>query len=123
MQQVRRQVVCIPLFSNSPQTASSLRYEKLKADEAKKFGDVEVQLAAEISNNDLKKMVLTMVDARLGALEAISSEMLKLQSSSLESLRQLHNKVPTPATPAPAMSAAERDRRMREYERTLNDEK
>ena len=65
----------------------------------------------------MKKMVISMIDARLGALEATSAESLKLQSKTLESLRELHLKA---AVQAPPPTRADRDRKIAEFAKTLD---
>ena len=69
--------------------------------------------------NHMKQLILSMVDNRLGALEAHSAEMLKLQSSSLESLRQLHLSAAA-SCPAPTVSATDRERLIKEFVKSLD---
>ena len=88
-------------------------------EEAEKFAELQQKLVAEIDVNHMKRLILGMVDNRLGALEAHSAEMVKLQSSSLESLRQLHLAAAS-GSPAPTMHATERERLIKEFIKSLD---
>ena len=90
----------------------------IKASEFK-LGELQAKLALEMDANHMKKMVIGMVDSRLGALEAHSAEMIKLQSSSLESLRELHLKASVPIPSAPMLSKADRERLVQEFAKVL----
>ena len=84
-----------------------------------KLVEAQTQLNLELDHNEMKNVVVQMVDRRLAALEASSAQLLQLHGTSFESLRELHSKV-SANIPAPvAMSALEREQRMEAYARTL----
>ena len=81
--------VQISIFDNCsdhlPQDALQ-RSEDLVKVETNRCVDYEAKLNRELDQSQMKKMIIAMVDARLGALEASSAELLRVQSASLESL-------------------------------------
>ena len=84
-----------------------------------KCAEVEAKLAVELDGNHLKKMVIGMVDTRLGALEAHSQEALKIQSASLEILRQLQTCSAPPPTQPTGLSITERERILADFSKVL----
>ena len=85
-----------------------------------KCAEVEAKLAVELDGNHLKKMVIGMVDTRLGALEAHTQETLKMHGASLEILRQLLS-CSSPAVPQPSggLSNSERERLIADFSKAL----
>ena len=86
--------------------------------EGERINDIEMKLKIELDQNHMKKMLMAMVDQRLGALETSSASMMQMQSASLESLREINQKLATNSMPN-QLSAAEKDRRMANYAKTL----
>ena len=89
-----------------------------KAETARRV-DSETKLNCELDQSHMKKMIIAMVDARLGALEASSTELLRVQSASLESLRELHLKANAPPTTPPKVAKGDRERLITEFAKAL----
>lgn len=104
------------------QAASNEKFERARKLEAERICEVEMRLSVEADQNHMKKMLMAMVDNRLGALEAHSAQMISLQSASLESLRELHQKALTTPVPTQSvgMSAVEKDRIIANFAKTLD---
>ena len=114
--------VQISIFDNCsdhlPQDALQ-RSEDLVKVETNRCVEYEAKLNRELDQSQMKKMIIAMVDARLGALEASSAELLRVQSASLESLRELHLKANAPPTTPPKVGKGDRDRLITEIVKAL----
>ena len=89
-----------------------LRAAALVQAETEKCAEMEEKLNAELDQSQMRKVIVDMVSNRLGALEATTAELVRVQSASLESLRVLHLKVATPASSALKMSKEDKTKRL-----------
>ena len=84
---------------------------------SKKLEEVQQALFVELDHNSMRKAVIELFNTRLVQVEGQLSSVVSMQLVSLEHLRELSSKISS--TP-PIMTAAERERRISEYAKTLD---